>query len=182
MDILFATGNPHKVAQVAAVLNRPVIQIEVELPEIQAVDVREVIEEKTKAAYRIVGKPVLVEDTSLSFHAWNGLPGALIKWFLTRVGNDGICNMLSAFADKRAVAETYLGYFDGDKVFLFAAHVEGEIVPHPRGSNGFGWDPIFQPTGFGKTFAELTLEQADSVNMRKLAALKLKDYLDAHQL
>ena len=182
MDILFATGNSHKVVQVASVLNRPVIQIELELPEVQAVDVREIIEEKARAAYRVVGQPVLVEDTRLGFHAWNGLPGALIKWFLNTVDNDGICKMLSAFEDKSATAETCLGYFDGSKFLLFAGQVEGEIVPEARGRNGFGGDPIFQPNKNGKTFAEMTPEETEAVNMRKLAALKLKDYLESHGL
>lgn len=182
MDILFATGNPHKVAQVAAVLKRPVVQKEVDLPEVQAVEVREVIEEKAKTAYRIVGQPILVEDTSLSFNAWNGLPGALIKWFLSTVENEGICKMLSAFEDKSATAVTCLGYFDGSEFHLFSGQVQGEIVPKPRGNKGFGWDPIFQPNGIGKTFAEMTPEETETVNMRKLAAQRLKEYLDSQGL
>ena len=182
MDILFATSNAHKVSQVAAILERPVRQIDIELPEVQAVDVRRIIEAKARAAYDRVGQPVLVEDTSLGFHAWNGLPGALIKWFLSTVDNDGICKMLYTFDDKRAVAETCLGYFDSSTFHLFSAEVEGEIVDSPRGSYGFGWDPIFQPKGSDKTFAEMTAEETEAVNMRKLAAKKLKAYLDTQNL
>jgi non-canonical purine NTP pyrophosphatase (RdgB/HAM1 family) len=147
MPILFARGNPHKVTQVASVLEHPLIQAKIDLPEVQAVDVRDVIEEKTKAAYEIVGQPVLVEDTSRCFKAWNGLPGALIKWFLRTVDNDGLCKMLFAFEDKSAIAETCIGYYDGVEFVVFSAKVEGTIVASPRDNKGFGWDPIFQPMG-----------------------------------
>lgn len=94
MDILLATSNEHKAKTVQSVLGRPVQHIKLDLPEIQAIDVKEVIEQKARVAYHLVGKPVLVEDTSLSLQAWNGLPGALIRWFLETVGNEGICRML----------------------------------------------------------------------------------------
>jgi len=177
MTLCFVTGNSHKVAQIADVLDQPVIQAAIDLPEIQAVDVREVIEQKARAAYAIVGEPVLVEDTSLSFVAWNGLPGALIKWFLTTVGNEGLCQMLAAYDDKRAVAEAYLGYFDGHEFRVFSGKVTGTIADPPRGSNGFGWDPLFQPDGSDKTFGEMTPAETAPFNMRRHAALKLKAYL-----
>jgi len=179
MALLFATGNPHKVEQVAASLDRPVIQTTIDLPEIQAVDVRDVIEEKTRAAFGMVKQPVLVEDTSLAFHAWNGLPGALIKWFLDGVGNEGLCKMLSTYEDRRATAETCIGCFDGRAFIVFTGSVEGQITMHPRGERGFGWDPIFQPSGSEKTFAEMSAEEAAPFNMRKLAALQLKTYLNS---
>ena len=182
MPIAFATGNPHKVARIASILDQPVIQTEIDLPEVQAVDVREVIEAKTRAAYQSLGQPVLVEDTSLSFRAWNGLPGALIKWFLSTVGNDGLCRMLSPFEDRRATAETCLGYFDGRAFVVFSGKVEGTIVAQPRGERGFGWDPIFQPQGSEKTFAEMTSEESAPVDMRRLAALQLKAYLNRSDL
>jgi non-canonical purine NTP pyrophosphatase (RdgB/HAM1 family) len=180
MTIRFVTGNAHKVAQIAEVLDQPIIQTDVDLPEIQAVDVREVIEQKARAAFQLVGEPVLVEDTSLSFTAWNGLPGALIKWFLITAGNEGMCRMLSAYEDKRAIAETYLGFFDGHEFLVFSGKVAGTIANGPRGSNGFGWDPIFQPDGSDKTFAEMTPEESAPFNMRRLAALELKHYLNQH--
>ena len=178
MTIRFATGNPHKVAQIAEILDQPVIQTDIDLPEIQAVNVQEVIEQKARAAYRMVGEPILVEDTSLCFLAWNGLPGALIKWFLATVGKEGMCQMLSAYEDRHAIAETYLGYFDGHEFRVFSGKVAGTIADQPRGNNGFGWDPLFQPDGSDKTFAEMTPDEATPFNMRKLAALQLKEYLE----
>lgn len=97
MDILFVTSNKHKAKAVQSILGRRVQQIDLDLPEIQAIDVQEVIERKARAAYHLIGMPVLVEDTSLSLSAWNGLPGALIRWFLETVGNKGVCQMLASY-------------------------------------------------------------------------------------
>jgi len=178
VEILLATSNVHKTNEVQRLLNRPVRQITLDLPEIQAVDVHAVIEQKARAAYALVGKPVLVEDTSLAFHAWNGLPGALIRWFLDGVGNEGICKMLAQFADRTATAETCLGYVDGENFHLFSGAIVGQIAHAPRGENGFGWDALFIPDGWTKTFAEMTLDEKGLISMRGLAVQKLRAYLE----
>ena len=181
MELLLATGNEHKARELAQLLARPVPRINLELPEIQAVAVEDVIEAKAREAYRLVGKPVLVEDTGLALAAWNGLPGALVRWFLDRVGNDGLCQMLQGYADRTAHAESCIGYFDGVDCFVFRGVVTGHIVRIPRGSGGFGWDPIFVPDGWDKTFAEMTQEK-NFVSMRRLAVDQLKAFLEEHGL
>ncbi len=179
MDIILATSNDHKVKAIQSVLDRQVQHITLDLSEIQTINVGEVIEQKARSAYHLVGKPVLVEDTSLSFHAWNGLPGALIRWFVDTVGNEGICQMLIGYEQREATAQTCLGYFDGREFVSFSGMLNGEIAKNPRGSNGFGWDPIFIPASATKTLAEMTLDELANVNsMRTAAALKLKAYLD----
>ena len=182
MEILLATSNKHKAQQIQALLGRPVQHIELDLPEVQAIDVQAVIEHKAREAYRQVGKPVLVEDTSLALHVWHGLPGALIRWFLETVGNNGICKMLEGYEHLAATAETWIGYFDGDAFVSFSGVVEGSIARSPRGNGGFGWDPIFVPTGWDKTFAEMTHEEGEAVSMRKAAVLKLQMFLDERGL
>jgi len=177
MDVLLATSNEHKVRAVQSVLGRRVQHIKLDLPEIQAIDVQEVIERKARAAYRLVGKPVLVEDTSLSLQAWNGLPGALIRWFLETVGNEGICRMLTGYEQLEATAETCLSYFDGQDFVSFSGVVEGTITRSPRGINGFGWDPIFQPDGCTRTFAELSGPEKDALSHRAAAWRRLTELL-----
>lgn len=181
MELLLATGNEHKARELQTLLDRPVQRIKLDLPEIQAVDVQAVIEAKAREAYRLVGKPVLVEDTGLAFDAWHGLPGALVRWFLDRVGNEGLCQMLQTYDQRTASAETCIGYFDGQEFFVFCGVVAGTIVPQPRGNGGFGWDPIFMPIGWDKTFAELT-DEKNLVSMRKLAVQKLKAFLEERGL
>lgn len=97
MQLPIATSNPNKIREIQAILNQPIEQIEIELAEVQAVAVEEVIEQKAREAFHKLGRPVLVEDTGLAIHAWNGLPGALVRWFLKTVGPAGICRMLDSF-------------------------------------------------------------------------------------
>lgn len=178
MDLLLATGNTNKAKAIQSILGRPVHIIDLDLPEIQAINVHEVIEQKARSAFELIGKPVLVEDTSLSVHSWNNLPGALIKWFLDSVGNEGICQMLESYDQLEATAETSIGYFDGKQFFSFSGKMEGHISSQPRGKNGFGWDPIFVPNGWGKTLAEMSDSERDEfASMRTKAVLKLKDFL-----
>lgn len=158
-------------------LDVPVQQLQIDLPEIQAVDVRAVIEAKAKAAYAKAKQPVIVEDTGLSFEAWNGLPGALITWFLQSVGVVGICTMLNGFKSRKATAETCIGYYDGVEFSLFCGRTDGSIADVPRGTGGFGWDSLFVPDGYAETFAELATEQKTAFSMRTEAAQQLKQFL-----
>lgn len=178
MSLKIVTGNANKVVQMAHHLEQPLQQVDIDLPEIQAVQVSEVIEEKAWVAYRQVGHPVLVEDTGLYIKAWNGLPGALIRWFLQSVDNEGICRMLNDFEDRGARAETCIGFCDGEAFRVFSGVVEGAIALSPRGEYGFGWDPIFVPSGSDQTFAEVPPEQKVGIDMRRLAAHKLKMFLE----
>lgn len=177
MQYIFITSNQHKVQELQRILEVPVQQRQIDLPEIQAVDVGDVIEAKAKYAFETVKQPVIVEDTGLSFHAWNGLPGALVTWFLQSVGVDGLCTMLHGFKNREAHAETCIGYYDGVTMHVFRGTVDGTIVTTPRGTGGFGWDPIFVPNGSTQTYAELAAEQKLTVSMRTQAALKFKEYL-----
>lgn len=181
MKLGFVTSNTNKFQELQSLLETSIEQVMIDLPEVQAIDVREVIEAKARAAYDELQAPALVEDTGLFIPAWNGLPGALIRWFLQTVGNEGICQMLSSYDDRRAVAETFIGYFDGESFFHFSGKVEGSIAPSPRGEMGFGWDAIFIPTNSDKTFAEMTMKEKEEFSMRKIAVQKLNAHLAQKQ-
>lgn len=156
----------------------PVRQVVLDLPDVQALDAREVIEAKARDAYRLSGRPVLVEDTALHVEAWGGLPGALIAWFLQTVGNEGICRMMRGWENRAAVAVSAVGFFDGTAFHCFAGEVAGRIVEQPRGEHGFGWDPIFEPDGYGKTFAEMLPGEKTVVSMRRQAIEAFRAHLD----
>lgn len=171
--LTFITSNPYKVAEVERILRRPIMTESLCLPEIQEAEVEPVARQKALAAYARLGRAVLVEDTGLALAGWNGLPGALIKWFLAALGPDGICRALAAEANRAATATTVCAYHDGAGLRLFTAQVEGIIPRAPRGSGGFGWDSIFQPAGGARTFAEMEPEEKDTYSMRRLALEKL---------
>lgn len=175
--ITFITGNPGKVNLLRQYLHFPMIHKPLDLVEVQSLDLATIVEHKAKEAYRQVGGPVLVEDTSLRFYALGKLPGPLIKWFLTELRTDGLCRLLDNYTDRSAVAEVLFGLYDGQSFQTFSGAVEGAVAMTPRGSRGFGWDAIFVPNGFDKTWAEMKDEEAHESSMRMIALRKLETYL-----
>lgn len=170
----FATANKNKLREASEILGYELEQIELDLAEPQGLDVEEVIRIKAKDAFMKAGKPVLVEDTGLSFEAWNGLPGALIKWFLLSAGIEGILKMLGSETNRGATAKTAVGFYDGNEYHIYTGEVKGTVPTEPRGESGFGWDPIFIPNGHEKSFAQMAAEEKNTVSMRGLALEKLK--------
>lgn len=156
-NITFITGNQNKADYLANMLGIDVDHQKFDLDEIQSTNLEKVVEHKVKQAYEIAHKPVLVEDVSLGFDALDGLPGTFIKFFVNAPdGLEKLCRMCDGFDNRGAEAACVFGYFDGERLEFFRGGLHGTIANHPRGENGFGWDQIFCPDGFGgKTRAEL---------------------------
>jgi non-canonical purine NTP pyrophosphatase (RdgB/HAM1 family) len=171
--LTFITSSANKLAEVERILGRPLERAALPLEEIQAIGLEPVVHHKAHQAYAHLGRPVLVEDTGLAFAAWNGLPGALIKWFLATLGTEGICRLLRGETNRVARATSLFGYCDGTGCQVFSGTVSGIVPEVPRGANGFGWDAIFQPHGSDRTFAEMTPEEKDRFSMRRLALKEL---------
>jgi non-canonical purine NTP pyrophosphatase (RdgB/HAM1 family) len=191
VEALFVTGNHNKAREAAEILGVELRSIALDLPEMQDLDVAQVAAVKAAAAREALGapdSPILVEDSGIIVEAWNGLPGALTKWFLASVGNEGLLKMLSDEKDRsaRAVCAVALAFMEpptsgppdvspgcGDSIRVFLGEVRGAIAPEPRGSGGFGWDPIFVPEGYSETYAELgSRKQEDSHRARALRAAR----------
>lgn len=112
---------------------------------------------------------MVVEETGLELAALNGFPGPLIKWMLAAVGPEGIARTAIALADVRAVARCALLYFDGNREIVGTGETTGELVLPARGDRGFGWDPVFQPHGRDRTYAEMRPEEKDGISHRARA-------------
>ena len=166
--LLLVTSRAEK-AEEAARLGFPVERVDLDLPEPQALDPGEIVEAKAHDAFARLRAPVLVEDSGLSIAAWNGFPGALVKWMERTVGLDGIARMLDAFADRRAVAVCVVASFDGEHLRVARGETPGSIAASPRGTRGFGWDRLFVPEGATRTFAEMSPEEKDRVSHRRRA-------------
>lgn len=177
MKIYFVTGNKNKLKEVQMIW--PEIEgLELDLKEIQELEPKKILEEKLEEAKKY--KPntcLMVEDLSLEIDGMNGLPGPLIKWFLKSVGREGVYKMAKLFGNQKAIARVTLGFVDqnGENKY-FEGVITGKIV-EPRGESGFGWDPIFVPDGYDKTFAEMGTEEKNKISHRKIALEKLKEYL-----
>ena len=177
MMITFITSNPSKAEQIRRYLNHPIEHKKLDLLEMQSLDLKEVALHKAKEAYRTIGTPVLVEDTSLVFHALGKLPGPLIKWFLQELDNSGLCKVLDQFEDRTALATVVFGLYDGENLEIFEGEIKGTIANYPKGERGFGWDSIFIPEGYAKTWGEMNEEEQKETSMRRIALKKLESYL-----
>ena len=169
-----ATTSADKHREFEAILGVPLERLDLDLLEPQELDVAAVVRVKAADAYARVGYPVLVEDTGLEVLAWNGLPGALIKWFMETVGRDGLLRMLASERDRRAVARTAIGFADGTDVHVVVGVCSGSIASRVRGEGGFGWDPIFIPDVADQSFAEMSSEQENMVSHRRRALEALR--------
>lgn len=178
---IFVTSNPNKRREAARILDVELESVDLDLPEIQALDVAEVAARKALDAYEALGfppRPILVEDSGLIVEAWRGLPGALTKWFMSSVGSEGLCNMLEGSVDRSARAVCAVAVVPArtggpESVEVFTGEVTGEVAPAPRGASGFGWDPIFIPDGSARTYAEMGDEKhGDSHRTRALEAAR----------
>lgn len=177
MKLIFITGNKGKFEEAKAIIP-DLEQMDVDLVEIQSIDSKEVINHKLIEARNSVTDDFVVEDNSLYIEALNGLPGPLIKWFLKTIGNDGLFKLATSYNNCDALARVVVGLSKSDgSINFFEGEIRGKIVS-PRGENGFGWDPIFEIEGTGKTFAEMTAEEKNKISMRKIAFQKLKEYLE----
>lgn len=174
--IYFLTGNLNKFQEAKAILGE-VEQLEIDLPEIQGIDPKEIIKAKLLEALKHHQGPFIVEDGSLCFDCLNGLPGPLIKWFESALGNDGLAKITQKMGNNQAEAMVMIGYAKNpEEIYYFEGIIKGKIVD-PSGENGFGWDKIFIPEGHSRTFAQMSSEEKNSISMRKIALEKLREFL-----
>ena len=171
---LFLTGNRHKLAEFQQVW--PELQSwDIDLPEIQHHDARAVVRAKLLSAAQLKpGCSLMVEDTALCLSALGGLPGPLTKWFV-----DPQAEALTLIGLLH-VAETPDGSIaqNAESLHIFEGRTAGQVVL-PRGTQGFGWDPIFQPEGSALTFAEMDRAEKARYSMRQRALDRVSAFLQS---
>ncbi|RPA83834.1 Ham1-like protein [Ascobolus immersus RN42] len=180
--LTFVTGNAGKLREFKQILGDsfPIVNLAVDTEEIQEETLEKISEAKCRQAAAAVNGPVLVEDTALCFNALGGLPGAYIKWFLQKLGHDGLNKMLAGFEDKSAEAVCTFAYSagPGQEVKIFQGRTDGRIVP-ARGPANFGWDPIFEEKASGMTYAEMEKDQKNKCSHRGKALVKVREFLES---
>lgn len=177
-QLKFVTGNANKLREAEEILGIKMEQARADhLHEIQTNDIRQLVEHKVTEAWREFQCPVLVEDSGLLFTAWNGLPGALVKWFEKSVGCAGMLKMLESFENREAEAVCLTAVYDGQTMIIGEGRVAGSIAPELRGNQGFGWDVIFIPEGETRTYAEMSPEEKNAGSHRRRAFESLRDQL-----
>jgi XTP/dITP diphosphohydrolase len=190
MKIILATHNPHKREELLALAGN---SFEVELLPEDFPDIPEtgnILEENARIKARFVHERLhlsaLADDTGLEVEALDGAPGVYTARYAGENASyqdncDKLLRELQGSTDRNAMFTTIIYYIDSDnKEHVFTGSVEGRITESIRGSNGFGYDPIFEPIeGHGKTFAEMTSQEKNRLSHRARAMQKFLRYIEA---
>ncbi len=169
MDFVLVTASSGKAREASEILGRDVEVAALDLPELQAETAEEIVRAKAAEAYARLRRPCVVEDTSLEFSAWAGLPGPYIKWFERRAGLEALCRSLDGFSDRRARAVSLLALAGNGEPLVVSGVTAGTIAKNPRGRGGFGWDAIFVPDGGEATYAEMSAAEKNAISHRRRA-------------
>lgn len=188
MKIIFASNNKNKVQEIQKQVPAS-IQI-VTLDEIGCTeDIAETgntLEENAiiKANYitEKYGLPCFADDTGLEIEALNGEPGVYSARYAGKEKNDEanmnkVLKNLENQTNRKAQFKTVIALNLNNEQHLFTGIVAGKIRTEKTGTNGFGYDPIFEPENLGKTFAEMTLEDKNKLSHRGRAVEKLIAFL-----
>ncbi|MEC7754413.1 MAG: RdgB/HAM1 family non-canonical purine NTP pyrophosphatase [Bacteroidota bacterium] len=189
MQICFTTNNQHKLQEVKAMLGDSIkllslsdIGFEGEIPE-----THETLEENSLEKARYIfdrfGTAIFSDDSGLEVDVLNGRPGVHTAHYSgSRHAVDNMTKVLNEMGDasnRAARFRTVMTYINSQgEVHQFQGIVEGTIAAKIAGSDGFGYDPIFIPNGYNKTFAELPAEVKNSISHRKRALDKLIQFLN----
>ena len=188
MEFVFATHNEHKLEEIHSLLPK-----NISLKSLNDIGCTEEIPETSdtlegnallKAKYVLdrYGLPCFADDTGLEVAALNGAPGVYSARYAGEPKNEArnvekLLSQLDGQQDRRAQFTTIIALCLGKETHIFKGVIKGIITHIPRGSNGFGYDPVFQPEGENKTFAELTLMEKNQLSHRARAFSKLIKYL-----
>jgi len=177
---VFVTSNKHKAEEVLSIFNLYGLQLEVvyaKTLEIQSDSLDEIAVFSALQAYNSVKKTVFVEDAGLFITGLKGFPGPYSSYVYQTIGLEGVLRLVED-TEREAFFVSEICYYDpatGPR--LFKGVCRGRIAPKPRGSNGFGFDPIFIPDGDTKTFAEMSLEEKNRLSHRGSAVRRLCRWL-----
>lgn len=187
MELIFATHNNNKVKEVTKML--PSYLSMKSLTDINFFDEIEetgtTFEEnahlKAKTIFDKTGKNIFADDSGLVIEALDGAPGVYsARYAGTRKDEDNIAKALKELEGKTNRKAYFISIFclilDG-KEYFFEGRVNGTIATEIMGDNGFGYDPIFIPDGFSKSFAQMSPEEKNAISHRGKAVEKLNDFL-----
>lgn len=189
--LVFATNNAHKLSEL-----RSIIGDCYEILSLADIDCHDDIPEtadtlegnaliKARWVHDRYGYDCFADDTGLEVAALDGAPGVHSARYAPGDGHDSEANTklllanLDGKTDRRACFRTVIALIEGGEEHLFTGRVEGVITDSPAGCGGFGYDPVFRPDGWFKTFAEATSDEKNTVSHRGRATRKLIEYLNS---
>jgi len=167
--LILVTQNEHKIEELTPVFEELGVPFEtsgLEKYEVRAPSVGMVAMEAAKHAYKVLKRPVVVDDTGLYIEALSGFPGPYAA----------VLRLMDVVEDRDARFDTGVGYADGWVFRYFVGTMYGDIASAASGKGGFGYDPIFIPDGESRTYAELSLDEKVKVSHRSEAFRKFLEW------
>ena len=190
-EILFATSNKGKAIEVEKILKEYGIKVKTLLDYDGVEEVEETGDTflenamlKAKYYYEKYLIPVLADDSGLCVKVLNNAPGVYSArysgvsdpLYKDEANMNKLLNELKDYKNPTAFFETSLVYYSEEHIINVKGRLEGHIIKEKRGSNGFGYDPIFVPDGYDQTLAELSVEMKNKISHRSKALMNLKQY------
>ena len=186
--LVFATNNLHKLSEVRAIIGS-----QFEILSLNDIGFNEEIPEtastlegnaslKSRAIYEKFGIDCFADDTGLEVEALNGQPGVYSARY-AGPENDAnkntakLLNELISTTNRKAQFRTVISLILNGSEYFFEGIVKGEISMEKRGNQGFGYDPVFIPEGYQKSFAELSAKEKNTISHRARATQKLSEFL-----
>lgn len=187
-ELVFATNNSHKLSEVQHLLGNKFhllslkdIQLEEEIPE-DFDTLEQNALQKARYIFDKTHKSCFADDTGLEVDALNGRPGVYSARYAGEGKNpkDNIKKLLKELfgvTNRKARFRTVVALIIDNQEYLFEGIVNGKIIDSERGTDGFGYDPVFLPDGYSETFAEMKLDQKNLISHRAKAVGQLVDFL-----
>ncbi len=184
--LYFITGNTHKFIEVSEMfaqekLNFKLHQLDLNPTEIQADTLDEVAEFKLKSIENKVNGSYFIEDAGFFVdQPLKGFPGVYSSYIFKTIGNKGILRLIDDFEGSKACFRSVIAFYHkpSGHIHLFKGNVEGRVSSKIKGTEGFGYDPIFIPNEKSdKTFGELTKMEKNAISHRGNALKRLIEFL-----
>lgn len=179
----FVTGNIHKFHEARTELRKHNISLgmlNIDTVEVQNDDLREIAKTSASDAARNTNMPVFVEDAGLFINALNGFPGPYSSFVYLTLGTKGILRLMTESDRRTAYFYSVVAFCNPDEnaePICFEGKVNGRIARREKGTNGFGFDPIFEPdTEPGIVFAQMTTEEKNKYSHRARALKKFAEW------
>ena len=193
MELIIASQNQNKLVEFKKILGDKInlfslsdIGLNQEIPENEKT-IKKNAMFKAKFVNTQTGKNVFADDTGLEIDSLNGEPGVYSARYsgVERNSDKNIELVLTKLKNKtnrNSRFKTIISLILDGKSINFEGVVEGKITEEKRGSNGFGYDPIFQPNGYSSTFGEMSLKEKNKISHRSIAINKMVQYLKENNL
>jgi XTP/dITP diphosphohydrolase len=180
-EIFFATSNRHKFREIKALALQFGVKIKMfrfKGFEVQSESLTEIAKQSITEVSKKVKAKVMVEDAGLFVEALNGFPGPYSSYVYKTIGFEGILKLLEGEKNRKAYFLSAIAFASPEtKIKVFTGRCNGRIAFEARGESGFGFDPIFQPEGSEKTFAEMSLNEKNMFSHRAKALRQLATWL-----